>query len=319
MSYRDPYTDQAGRYQPQQQYGAAPSHYHDNATAYSTAPQRHQSYDEGSVGPGYDAYSGYTDESAPRVVRFAGQSSQLSLSDEANKESAFHHEPYPPVVPKERSTRNLRKYRYDSRGSLWTKGGRGRCICRFCCCTGLITLFLFVSIILSLVLWIRPPNVNFGNVAPSTSTGSAIQLQSDGLTINLGVNISVENPNYFSVDFTKIEADIFYPINNTAIGTGSANNVHIASQSQTNFTFPFDVNYKTSSDPNNKILIDLATKCGILGTKTDISVNYKITLGIKILFATIYPAISNTFTFACPLTESDISGLLSSAGIPVPS
>lgn len=306
MSYRDPYAE-AGRYQPQQQYN----------NAYS-APQRNQTYDEGNVGPGYDVYSGYTDEPVSRVVRYAGQPSQHSLSEEAVKDSTFQHEPYPAVVPKERTAQALRKYRYDSQGSLWTKGGRGRCICRFCCCTGLITLFLLVSVILSLVLWIRPPNINFGAVAPSTSTGSAIQLQDDGLQINLAVNISVENPNYFSVDFKKIEADIFYPINNTAIGTGSANNVDIASNSQTNFTFLFDVDYKTSLDPNNKILIDLATKCGVIGTdKSDISVNYKITLGLKILFVTISPVISNVFTFACPLDKSDISGLLSSAGIPM--
>jgi LEA14-like dessication related protein len=304
MSYRDPYTD-AGRHQPQH----GPGDYN----PYPTAPQRQHTYDEGSIGPGYDAY---TDEAAPRVARFAGPQSQHSVSDEANKESTFqHHEPYLPAVPKEHTPRALRKYRYESQGLLWTKGGRGRCICRFCCCTGLIGLFLLISIFLSLVLWIRPPDVNFGTVSSSTSTGSAIQLQTDGLTINLGVNVTVDNPNYFSVDFKKIEADIFYPINNTAIGTGSANNVNIAANSQTNFTFPFSIDYKRSLDPSNKILIDLATKCGFIGTATDISVNYKITLGIRIIFVTISPTISNTFTFACPLTESDISGLMSSAGV----
>ena len=91
MSYRDPYAE-TGRYQPRQ-YAA-------EYNAYSTAPQ--QAYDDGGIGPGYDAYSGYTDESAPRVVRYAGLPSQNTLTDETNKESGFHHEPYPPTVPKER-------------------------------------------------------------------------------------------------------------------------------------------------------------------------------------------------------------------------
>jgi len=305
MSYRDPYAE-AGRHQPQQRYGNA------DYNPYSTAP-----HDEENIGPGYDAYNNYTDASPPRAVRYGElPPSQLEPTPhEANKEGTFQHGPYVPVVPQERTTQALRKYRYDSQGSLWTKGGRGRCICRFCCCTGLILLFLFISILLSLVLWIRPPNINFGQV--ETSSTNAIQLQTSGVEINLAVNVTVDNPNYFSVDFTKIQADIFYPINNTAIGSGNRSNINIASNAQTNFTFPFDLDYQRSLDPSNAILLDLATKCGILGTATDITVNYKITLGIKIIFVTISPTISNTFTFPCPLTKSDISGLLSGAGISV--
>ena len=89
MSFRDPYAE-AGRHQPQEQYGPA------DYSAYSNVPQRHQTYDGGL---GFDPY---TDEAAPRVVRYAGAPSQHSLSDEANKESTFQHEPYPPAIPKER-------------------------------------------------------------------------------------------------------------------------------------------------------------------------------------------------------------------------
>ena len=73
------------------------------------------------------------------------------------------------------------------------------------------------------------------------------------------------------------------------------------------------------------MILDLATKCGITGgTKTNINVNYKITvssnsfgfrkvvnavlqLGIHILLVTISPVISNQFSFPCPLQASDIS------------
>jgi hypothetical protein len=71
---------------------------------------------------------------------------------------------------------------------------------------------------------------------------------------------------------------IFYPINNTAIGGGDSKNIVIKSNQQTNFTFPFAINYKTSLDPRNLILVDLATKCGVLGAKSDITVDYKITV-----------------------------------------
>jgi hypothetical protein len=71
---------------------------------------------------------------------------------------------------------------------------------------------------------------------------------------------------------------IIYPINNTDVGQGVLNNVVIHSNAQTNLTFPFSINYTTSIDPQNLILLDLAQKCGVVGSKSNISVNYKITV-----------------------------------------
>jgi len=176
-------------------------------------------------------------------------------------------------------------------------------------------VFLVVTILLAFVLWLRPPSIDIGNVAPMASGGSVVQQTGNGININMGVNISVNNPNFFAVNFKKITAQIYYPINNTGIGNGVANNIVFKSDAQTNFTFPFSIDYSTSIDPKNLILLDLAEKCGILGTKTDLTVNYKITVGVQILFVTISPSISNTFTFACPLTASDLSGLLGSTGL----
>ena len=157
---------------------------------------------------------------------------------------------------------------------------------------------------------------------------------------------SVENPNYFGVTFSKITAEvcfcsnlflvnvltrvpnqIFYPINNTKIGSGNQSDITFHAHSQTNFTFPFTIQYQKSLDPSNKILADIATKCGFIGgNKTPITVSYKITVGIssyiiisqlltgqctqpgiKIAFITVSPTISNQLSFDCPLSESDIS------------
>ncbi|KAF8201530.1 hypothetical protein BJ912DRAFT_504579 [Pholiota molesta] len=173
------------------------------------------------------------------------------------------------------------------------------------------TVFLVVSIILSLALWIRPPSISIGDVQTMTVDGATIQQVPDGLQVNLGVNISVQNPNYFSVDFKKIEADITYPINDFPIGDGSANNVIFKSRTETNFTFPFALKYNSTADTGNKVIVDIASKCGVgSGTKQNIVVNYKITLGIRIALVTISPVISNQFNFPCPLSASDISKFL---------
>jgi hypothetical protein len=56
-------------------------------------------------------------------------------------------------------------------------------------------------------------------------------------------------------------------------------NLAFNSHAVTNFTFPFQITYKRSLDPNHLILADLATKCGFIGGQTsNIEMNYKITV-----------------------------------------
>ena len=83
-----------------------------------------------------------------------------------------------------------------------------------------------------------------------------------------------------STSFFIFPYQIFYPINNTDVGQGTLNNVVIRSNMQTNLTFPFSIDYKTKLDPGNLILRDLAQKCGLRGSKSDLTVKYKITVSI---------------------------------------
>jgi hypothetical protein len=179
------------------------------------------------------------------------------------------------------------------------------------------TVFLIVSIALALALYIRPPSILIGSAQPlSGSVGNAISTTNNGLSIQLGVDISVSNPNYFGVVFPKIELELFYPINNTPVGGGIANNIDFKSRAQTNFTFPFMLTYNSSQAEANAIFSDLASKCGLGGgTKSNLNINYKITLGIRILMAVISPTISNTFSFPCPITPSEIGQLLNGLNI----
>lgn len=286
MASRYPYAERYGR---PNQYNDGPEY-----NPYTGNQQPHPTYDQ----EGYEPYSGAAYRDEPQMENTA------TPPVANNKETSEFV-----ISPIEKSTGALKNYRYQTQGALWTRGGRGRCIGRFCCCTLLIALFLIISIVLALLLWVRPPNISVGGVS-APSTGSQIQVTSGGLDINLGVNISVENPNYFAVSFNKIQANIFYPINNTDIGGGNATDITFRSHSQTNFTFPFTIAYQKSLDPNNKILVDIATKCGFIGgSRSQITVNYKITLGLKVLFITISPVVSNSLSFDCPLSQSDISSL----------
>ncbi|KAF8759131.1 hypothetical protein RHS01_02649 [Rhizoctonia solani] len=211
------------------------------------------------------------------------------------------------IPPK--STGDIRLWRHDEHRKMWTKGSRARCFGRFCCCTVMTTVFLIVSIVLTLGLWVRPPDISFNGIRTPTN-GSTVEAQTSGILINLNLAIGVVNPNFFAADFSAIQAKAFYPGVTEQIGGGLLENINFPSHSDTTFLFPFSINYTEAIDPNRKIIQDIAVKCGFIGnSKSDIPVDYKLTLKLKIAGVTISPSFSGSASFACPLKASDISGL----------
>jgi hypothetical protein len=302
MSYHDKYDSRGQAAYPPQHYDHAEAPYNPYENS-----QPHQTYEQAGYGYQDTSYSGYRDD--PQGPGAAPQ-------EKEKERSVFEDEGVPAKRSGPKTPRSVRRWRYEHQGNLWTAGSGIRCCGRFFFCTILIFLFLLISILLSLALWIRPPNVVIGDIS-TPSNGSAIQLQNEGVAINLAVPVSVNNPNYFSVKFDSIDASIFYPINNTNIGGGSVKNLEITTGQQTNFTLPFTINYNLSEDPNFEILSNLAGHCGFLpGQPTSqITVSYKIKLNFKILFIPIKPTISNDISFDCPLKLSDVEDLLKAAGI----
>ncbi|PAV24018.1 hypothetical protein PNOK_0108600 [Pyrrhoderma noxium] len=298
MSYQDPYYSQNNRhYDNQQPYS--------DYNPYSNT-QQHPTYDQ----------SGYRDdEGYPSTNTHQANNEPLGQ----NREKGKYEEMFPPVFRPPESTGAIRVWRKDQRGALWTKGGRGKCVLRFLCCSILLFIFLLLSVVFSLALWIRPPDITINQVGLNSTGGSAFEVTSSSLVLNLGANISVANPNYFSVNFKKIVVDLTYPINNTDVGGGEKDNIVFKSHTQTTFQFPFTLTYNLSDDTNKSVLEDLLSKCGITGTKENIDIDYKITLGIRILFITVSPSFSNSFSFECPVDSNDLSSLLSGSGISISS
>jgi hypothetical protein len=162
-------------------------------------------------------------------------------------------------------------------------------------------------------LWIRPPNIIIGsNNGTSSVVSQGVNIITDGLQVDLGLPVEVVNPNYFSARLTHVNANIIYPINNTHIGNGTLNNVNLPAHATTTFTFPFTIYYTESIDPSSAIITDIAEKC--LGQK-DLTVKYELTVGVKVFFVSVSPTISNSISFACPISTSDLEGLLKQIGI----
>ncbi|KAF5389893.1 hypothetical protein D9757_003717 [Collybiopsis confluens] len=279
-------------------------------------PQPHATYEAPHTNP-FDGDGQYRDQSTAYHPNAYGTTARDSSPDEI---SGFDREEFGGSPRGEKAAANFGQYRREYRDeNLWTKGRRGSCIGRFVCCTLLIAIFIIVSIILALALWIRPPSIVIGSPGLTSAGTNGVQFQSTGIKVPLEVNISVSNPNYFSVDLKKATLDLSYPlsgVNTTNIGDGNTTNINFSSHSNTNFTFPFEIDYTFASDPNYAILVDMATKCGVLGgAQTPLTVKYKINIDIRILVVTISPTVSNSFSLDCPFDESTLKKFVESLGL----
>ncbi|KAG1782660.1 hypothetical protein EV702DRAFT_1232674 [Suillus placidus] len=287
--YRDPYSEQ--------QQGGDPSY-----NQYDTR-QPHQAYDQG----GYDPHTMGEYRDDPNVNPQVIATSYAPAAQEVNP-----HEQSEFAKENGRQYQDFKTWRGENTGGLWTRGSRVSCLGRFCCCTMMIAVFLIISILLALLMWVRPPDAIVGTVGPST-TQNAVQLGTGSIAVNLGIDLTVANPNYFAVSFKSISANAYYPINNTLIGTGTETGITFNANSQTNFTFPFALEFSTNMSSSTQILTDLASKCGVGGGAVqDITINLDLTLGLKVLFFVVYPVVKIPASFACPITASEISSLLPS-------
>ncbi|KAI8344140.1 hypothetical protein BC941DRAFT_337234, partial [Chlamydoabsidia padenii] len=122
--------------------------------------------------------------------------------------------------------------------------------------------------------------------------------------INLGLNFTVVNPNVEGLTFEKIKATAFYPIQpDRPLGGGNMTNLRINPASRTHFVFPFQVQYDPSVDPGFSILLDIMTKCGLLGSsqKQDIRLNYDLRPTIRVIGIPISFTIHRFTSIPCPL------------------
>ncbi|KAK4058902.1 hypothetical protein OIO90_000348 [Microbotryomycetes sp. JL221] len=210
----------------------------------------------------------------------------------------------------------LRLWRIDEHKGTFTRGGRGRCCGRVCCCALILALIVIVGIFAAFFLWVKPPEVSFNGIEAS-SVGDQVSVGSSGFNLNVKLNIGVINPNFFGATFGKVTATAYYPTKpNTAFGGGELEDVRIPKMSNNTIHFPFAVNYTTSYDSDGSVLQDIAQKCGFTGASASkIKINYKIALKMNVLSLKITPSFSSSASFDCPLSESDVQDLLKQNGL----
>ncbi|WVW86927.1 hypothetical protein I302_108982 [Kwoniella bestiolae CBS 10118] len=287
-SYADPYNQQQGYYNNGYDESQQPPPFQNQGYSYSNDANP---YGEEPRYPSYPA--------DPSAGDYQPNSSTEKMNDEGQyQESTQRAQPgrsglrRPPVSiaemgPPPRSTGILRMWRKDERGKQWSRGGGVRMSLRLCCCCFTIGIIL---------VYVRPPSFALNSVNLGSSP---VSLTTNGLTVSFDLSISVANPNWFNADFKEITATAQYPGNNTNTFGGDEQQL--------------TTSYTLAKDPNQVILKDLISKCGISGgAKKDITVDYDLYLKLKILGVTVSPTISNSASFECPITASDIQSIIGS-------
>ncbi|RUS12830.1 hypothetical protein BC937DRAFT_86898, partial [Endogone sp. FLAS-F59071] len=188
----------------------------------------------------------------------------------------------------------------------------GCCLClpkwlRWICCFLLLILIALAIAIGVLVATFKTPTVNYLGTSQSSDGIPQFTVNGTSWSIFTQLNIQVINPNIESITFSNVKAVAYYPTTagenpRPSIGGGQLASLKIDAKATTNITFPFQITYNPQQDTDQAVLTDIATKCGLLGgQKTPLTVDYDLTLSLKILFITISPTISETATFDCPI------------------
>ncbi|CEP07553.1 hypothetical protein [Parasitella parasitica] len=193
------------------------------------------------------------------------------------------------------------------------------CICcpclpmwaRYSCCTLLLLLIIFLIIVGVLAAIFKIPQVEF-NGPTKHPDGYAPFEKSNTLafSVNFGLKIGVINDNIESIAFESIRAVAYYPTTpKISVGGGEIYNVNIRSYGLSNFTFPFSIHYDPINDEGYTMLLDIASKCGLLGgsDKEDLYIEYDLIPTIRIAGIAISPILRQSSHFPCPISSGQLT------------
>ncbi|KAI9474100.1 MAG: hypothetical protein EXX96DRAFT_580594 [Benjaminiella poitrasii] len=174
------------------------------------------------------------------------------------------------------------------------------------CCLLLIIIALGIVVGVLAALF-KTPTVEFTGVQDNPN----FNLTGTSANLNLVLGFTVNNPNIESVTFKTLVATATYHGDNTKIGGGTLNDLHIGSNSVTNFTFPFDISMNLLATETQLVASKIMSDCGIGGgTAQDIQLDYKVVATVSIIGIPISVPYSSTISFKCPIDSADQSSLL---------
>lgn len=210
-----------------------------------------------------------------------------------------------------------------SGNSIWTKEDKQAfssrsCpakLCRIVFGVLILAIIFIVSIILLIIMFLRPPNVAISGLGVPNQ--SAVTYQNGAFAFNVSVDISVSNPNSISANIKKLTANAYDSADTSVVlGHGTVTNQKIQPNANTTVVFPFQIKYDQSQDSDLSIIRNIASDCGInlFGGSSgsgDLSFLFKIDVDIEALSISVPVNINRNISFPCPLSGSSLQGILS--------
>lgn len=206
---------------------------------------------------------------------------------------------------------------YKKSRQLWTKGGWRSYSCRFLFCSVMVLILTLSGVIMSLALFARPPRFVVSHIVPILDSQKLFSVNSTSLGVQFGANITVDNPNYFTIVLPSVITQLTYPINKTPIGLGSKADIVFHSNSRTEIFYPISILYEVSKDPAGLVINDIISRCD--SNDRLLEIDLEVTVSIKVLFITARPKILAHKSIACPVSGGDIRAILQGAQISAPS
>jgi len=182
-------------------------------------------------------------------------------------------------------------------------------ICAIVCC---VLILLIIGVVAAVVIFGKQPQVDFLEIGQSPNNVEPYVKTPTGFDFNVGLKIRVNNPNIIGATFSLINVVAFYPNFDKSIGGGNLTDVKIESRGNTTINFPFSIRYDKDIDPNFAILLDIASKCGLIGstTKQKITIDYTVSLSLKILVISFPPySVKRQANIDCPLQDGKIPNI----------
>ncbi|KAG0764934.1 hypothetical protein G6F57_005241 [Rhizopus arrhizus] len=184
--------------------------------------------------------------------------------------------------------------------------------CRWFSCI----LFIFIGILLIitgiLASQFKVPKVDFTGIQGTPSFG----MNETMIRLGFDLGFSVTNPNIESVTFSSLKAQAFYHgYDNTSIGSGGLNDLHISSNAITNIQFPFTIMIDIASQQDQAIVFKLMSDCGLDGNRQErIRLDYRVEATIDIIGLSIQIPYSDTVDFDCPMNSATQQKVLDTLG-----
>lgn len=252
----------------------------------------------------------YTDEPMGR------RSSLSNEYDVKAYESQGHGDPEETYYPETYGTSQARKatrgiWSYDDRRAFQQESWFLKLL-RLVGFILVIGVIIALSVVLLIVMFLRPPNVGLKNLELPQSA-SDLQVQDERFMLNATIDAVISNPNYVSAQINNLNATVYDAhARKTSIGVCYLEHKTIEARENTTVRLPCEMQYDFQKDQDLSIIKDIVNRCGLVkgSKKQKIQALLDVHVTIQLLAFHIPISAGPTISMDCPVTRRQVKEAL---------